>query len=656
MKYIVALVLGFLLISCGGGGGSSSNYTYIKVLDGYIVGANVKDSDNTPVRFIDDNESEYFNQYRFYDKPKGDIHVKGGYFLQSGLENKLYLKVPADTRIITPVVMFLNKHPSTLKSISKALKASEGRLRGDYIKKNNIRVARFAQILYALQIHALSDRFADFLSDVENESDIIVSALRAIEGTSNEQKIKSFILSLKDYKDAKTLESDIYSQKRIMQSEVIVNDTNDGNSNDDGAIYLRGLDVKSVELDGNLALHVKFSEPIENLNDEKKSAITLSKVIHSRVYIDENETVNVSGKSMSVTLRNAIKTEEKSNTYKIHVKGIRSSQNLPLQNKTVILSQAPVSLVLEDVMYVDGKHLKAKFNLPIDSGSAHQNDFLIKSKKSGFTPIDVSVDGENGEILNITLGNTMTKNLGYDFTIKSDNLSSTQGLKLANDVKKEFIAKKSDVINLNEGFNLVNASVNEEQTEITLNFSKVVMSNPTSDMVRISLEKRSKPIDINITQSAQDSALVDVKIQKTEDKMLSFEQNATYLLSVEKQSIFSKDGKRTLGTSYHKTLEVKNYPKVVNSSINSSSINITFNMPMEDINATDVSLEDGNITSLEKVDAAVSGGDSSFSISRKDGKDFNGEIVRVKLKDNIYTKDKKSVLETPYMRDFNLSR
>ncbi len=94
MKYIVALILGFLLISCGGGGGSSSNYTYIKVLDGYIVGANVKDSDNTPVRFIDDNESEYFNQYRFYDKPKGDIHVKGGYFLQGGLENKLYLKVP----------------------------------------------------------------------------------------------------------------------------------------------------------------------------------------------------------------------------------------------------------------------------------------------------------------------------------------------------------------------------------------------------------------------------------------------------------------------------------------------------------------------------------------------------------------------------------
>ncbi len=658
MKYILALVVSAFLISCGGGGGSSSNDVYIKVLDGYIVNADVKDDENTPVRFVSDEKSKYFNYYRFFEKPKGNIHVKGGFFLQGGLKNKFNFTVPADTKIITPVVVFINKYPKTIESLEEALDTSEKHLRRDYIKEDNILIARFAQIIYALSIHGYDmQRFSKFLDNVKNYEGVVLSALRVIEGTSNEKRVKSFILSLDDFNSVSTLEKDIFIQKKIMQQGIVISDESSQGSDDGAPSYLQGLDVKSVDLDGNLALHVEFSEDIENINNDKKSAIKLSKIMHSMVKLDENETANVGGKTISITLQEAIKTDTKSNTYKVHVKNnLRSSQNLPLQNRNIIVSQAPSALVLEDVIYLDSKHLKIRFNLPIDGSTIHTKDFLIKSKKSAFIPVDVSVDEEDNNFLNVILGNVMTKNLGYDFTIKSANLASIDGLNLGVNVKKEFVAKVVNKPDLNEGFNLMSASVNKEQKEITLYFSKVVMSNPTVDMFSVSLDQRSEPIDINITQDAQKSALLDIKVKNLEDKMLSKEQNVTYLLSVEKQTIFSKDGKRTLGASYQKDLEVKNYPKVTNASINSSSINLTFNMPMEDINATKVTLEDGNITSLEKIDAIVSGSDSSFSISRKDEKNFNGEIVRIKLDDTLFSKDKKSVLLEPFVKDFNLSQ
>lgn len=650
MKKFLGLVSIFALsvfIGCGGGGGdsggNSGSVAYpvdVTLLDGYIINATLSDSENTPVQYQNDKKV-----YHFYDTPSGTIKASGGTF-ESGLANKMTFSVSSNTKVITPIVAFLDSYPELKNDIAIALKVSPVYLTRDYIEDNQIQIAKFAQILYAMSIHNLTSQFAKEIEDVKTYEAIAYSAVKVSSGNSHEEAIRNFIYALDDKTDVKTLENDVLSQKKIMQENVSTGDTG-GSSGGDGKVA-SVMSVKEVKPVGNLKLNVTFSEKIVVNTENEKNAFSLRQIIHSIVPLDNNANIEVSAKSLTLPLQNAISTDETTNTYIVKANNnFVSNEGLSLAKDSVQVNPSAKNLVLQKVIFVSSKTLKATFNLPIDTSTVNPGDFSINGRTVTYKPTSIVVDQNDAKTFIVTLGNTLTTNLGYDFVINSENLSATNGTSKLNDGKaqKEFTAKKVEESDLNEGFNILSANVDEDQKKITLNFSKSIMSNPEKSMFSVTLDALQEPIDLNISDNNGTSTTMDIKPSSV---LISPEQNGTsYQLSIAKQSFFSVDGSRTLGSTYEKIFQIENYPKVT-ATLSGRVISITFNMSM-DLNASGVRVTENG------VDANITFGGGGANYTLLNSQDFNVSSTTLTINSGILSTDKKYELDTDFIKDFNSS-
>ncbi len=277
--------------------------------------------------------------------------------------------------------------------------------------------------------------------------------------------------------------------------------------------------------------------------------------------------------------------------------------------------------------------------MPISVGSINQNDFRVKSRDISYEAKNVSINGLDEKTLDVELGNVLALNFGYDFVINSQTLSSTEGKKLKDDkASKEFVAKKENIVQ-NGLFKILKAQVDEEQKSVTVLFSKPIMSDVRKDMFDISYYKYSEPLEINATKGEIES--VNIISSKP---LISYENNKTrYQLKIKKQSFFSLDGGRTLGTTFEKHFKILGYPRI-STNLSGKRININFSIPM-DLNQSQVSVQDN-------------GGEGNVSLrgSRKDyalisHKDYNGTILTIKS--GVMSSDGTWKLSDDYVRDFN---
>lgn len=625
----------------GGGGGSTDKPVDVVLVDGYIINATMSDGNNTPVRYQKENKV-----YHFYDTPKEYIKVSGGTFEESGLENKMSYNVPPTTKVISPIVQFLQQFPDLKKPLAQALKVGEDALLGDFVKDKKLDIAKLAQVIYAMNIHGLSGKFATEVKDVTNVSDILLSAIASASGHSKESEIKSFIFALKNQTDTLTLEQDIYQQKKIMQQNVTIAPPPSNNPSNPTS---NSLSVASVTPEGNLHVKVAFSEKVQVATSAQKGAFTLRQIVKSNIKLDGNQSITVGARSVTLPLKSAIETENANHTYNVKVAtSFVSSTGLILGEKEAVVDVAPSQLALQKVLYVDSKTIKASFNLPLDSSTLSQNDFTVKGTVS-YVASNVTLDPQDDKTIIITLGNTIASNAGYELIVQMEKLASKSGaIKLTSVAKKEFTSTVATQPNLNEGFNLLNASVNKEQNSILLNFSKDIMSLPSKDMFSIRLDALQDPLELNITDNNGTSKMVNIKPAST---LLSPENNNTaYELSIAKQTIFSTDGARTFGATYKKIFQVTNYPKVTSAALSGSSISVKFNIPM-DLNASFVSVTQGG----SETNVNVSGSGTSYSIADANGSDFNSSSTTLTIKQGVQSSDKKSVLDMDFVKDFNSS-
>lgn len=641
MKKVLVFIFALsLFIGCGGGGGGeSAEVAYpvdISLLDGYIIDANISDTQNTPVQY---RSSE--KVYHFYDTPQGTIRANGGTFT-TGLANKMSFSVPANTKVITPVVAFLNDYSNLKDTLANALDVSADDLSKDYIKENKIQIAKFAQIVYAMSIHNLTSKFASEIEDAKTYEAIAYGAVKASSGNSKENEIKNFIYALDDLNSVVSVENDIYSQKKIMQQSATTSETEDNNESGEVASVMSVDEVNPV---GNLKLNVVFSENIVVNTEAQKSAFSLNEITSSNIKLDDNSTMQVSARSITLPLQSAISVDESANTYTIKATNkLLSSEGLSLGVDEVTISPTEENLVLKKVTFVNSKKIEATFNLPINTSTINKSEFSVNSKSISYKPTSVAIDSSDDTVLIVTLGNTLTTNLGYDLVINSDNLSATNGTsKLLNSKATiEFTAKVVQEDNLSEGFNMLSASVDNEQQNITVYFSKSVMSNPQKSMFSVTLDTLQESMDLNISDNNGTSKTVSITPPNV---LLSPEQNASYKLSVAKQSFYSVDGSRTLGSTYSKTFKIENYPTVT-ATLSGKVININFNMSM-DLNSSFIKVSENGTDS----NATLGGSGANYTLTHSE--DFNQSATTLTINSGVLSSDGNYKLEANFIKDFN---
>lgn len=644
LRLFLAFALVGLFMGCGGGGGGGGGNTDtpvdIVLVDDYIIDATVSDGKNTPVRFQADKDV-----YHFYDTPKEFIKVSGGKFKSTNLDNKMSYNVPANTKIISPIVQFINQFPNTKQPLASALNVDEGALARDFLKEQNLNLAKLAQIIYAMNIHGLSSAFATNIKDVKNLSDIMLAATKSANGHSKKQAIDSFIYALQNKRDVLTLEQDVASEKGILQANVS-NTPLPNNPNPQGTSS-NSLKISKVTPEGNLGVKVDFSENVIVNLPSHKNAFTLRQIINSKLKLDKNETISVGANSVTLPLQNAIETENENNSYTVKIdQNFVSNEGVSLGIKSAKIDVAPSVLALQKVTYINNKTIKATFNLPLDSSTLSQSDFTVKGTIS-YEASNVSLDENDDKTVIITLGNTIANDIGYELVVKNERLSSKNGgIKLASMATKEFLSTTSTQTNPNEGFNLINAAVDDTQKKVILTFSKNIMQLPSKDMFHLEADILQEPLELNITDNNGTSNIVDIK---PTSPLLSPENNNTsYELKIAKQTIFSTDGARTFGATYKNIFQVTTYPKVTNASLSGNSINVQFNIPV-DLNASFVTVSQaGSQTQINLLGSAT-----NYSITNANDTDFNTSSTTLTIKQGVMASDKKSVLDMDFVKDFN---
>lgn len=643
---LFAFALFAFFVGCGGGGGGGGGNTDkpvdVVLVDGYIIDATMSDGGNTPVRYQSDK-----NVYHFYDTPKEFIKVSGGKFQYTNLENKMHYYVPPNTKVISPVVQLLHQYPDLKKPLATALRVHESALLRDFVKEKNLPIAKLAQIIYAMSIHGLSDTFANKVKSATNLEGILLSAIAAANGHSKKSTIDSFIYELWSKTDVATLEEDIYQQKRIMQEGILA--PIPPSTNTPSTPQESSLKVSSVAPEGNLHVKVAFSENIIVNTPAQKDAFTLRQIVSSKLKMDENQSISIGAKSVTLPLETAIETENENNTYTININNsFVSNEGVSLGVKSATVDVAPTVLALQKVHFIDNKTIKATFNLPLDSSTLSQGDFLVKGAIS-YEASSVELDPKDDKTLTIKLGNVLANNISYELVVQNERLASkNDGVKLAQIATKEFISSPQTPTNLNEGFNLINAAVDKAQKNIILRFSKNIMAFPSKNMFTIQADILQEPLELNITDNNGTSNMVSIKPSST---LLSPENNNTsYELQIAKQTIFSTDGARTFGATYKKAFQITTYPKVTSASLNGSKIDIKFNIPM-DLNASFISVaQNGSDANIN-----LSGSNTTYTIADANNTDFNASSTKLTIKQGVMSSDKKSVLDMDFIKDFNSS-
>ena len=183
---IAALSIAGLITGCGGGGGSSSsNETTastttetqtsaksVKVVDGYVIGANVCDANN--VCATTDNNGTAIA--KFADTV---LTSKGGYIDVNGnnqiddndiaLPDNFTLKTVAGKSVISPITDLIANGANPAK-LAEILGIDENELYNDPIATNNIELAKAIQIVYALKAENKEDAFIQKINNFTFES------------------------------------------------------------------------------------------------------------------------------------------------------------------------------------------------------------------------------------------------------------------------------------------------------------------------------------------------------------------------------------------------------------------------------------------------------------------------------------------------------
>ncbi len=207
------------------------NNIKVKLLDGYIRDANLSDGDHTPVRFVANEKV-----YRFYDEPKNYIRAVGGRF-ESGLANKMRFEVSPQTRIITPITVFVKDFSNTKYVLKRALEINEQELLGDYIQDNNLKVAKIAQLVYAMYIYNLQSVFAQNIQNSTSLDNVFLMAHESARDHAYEDVLRDFITEVHRQNQVNGLENALFTRKQAMQRAIYPEhntsnpaDTNSSNS------------------------------------------------------------------------------------------------------------------------------------------------------------------------------------------------------------------------------------------------------------------------------------------------------------------------------------------------------------------------------------------------------------------------------------------
>ena len=131
-------------IGCGGGGGGSTPTT-ITAVDGYIVGASLKDSKGVSATEVGSGK------YKFSDTPSYPLTLTGGKYSATGKNFDINLSATSGG-VISPITTFLADDSALLEKLKSAnlgattLKEFEV----DYIDTNNSKLAKLSQLLYVI--------------------------------------------------------------------------------------------------------------------------------------------------------------------------------------------------------------------------------------------------------------------------------------------------------------------------------------------------------------------------------------------------------------------------------------------------------------------------------------------------------------------------
>lgn len=547
IKQIFLLATLTFFIGCGGGGGGGGGQTGIDVVfvDSYIKDANITDSADTPVRYKSDTKL-----YHFYDIPKGKITASGGVIIDSDIKNQMTYKVDAKTRVISPLTHFLHLYPNRNVKLANILKVGVEHLGLDYIRYNLPNLAKFAQIIYALEINGLLEKFEKTLDQVDSLDGALLSANAVSIGHKKKNEIEAFLYAVKNSKDIKNLEIDIKDKKIALvdESTSIYDKPAQTNTNPTQTEF-KGIVVKNALLKDKKTIKIEFSENIK-LNDTGKEAFKFVKANTTDINLSLKDATKItaSGSSVSFELGSALEFKEDT-SYTLEVlDNLKSAYNESPSQKTTSLLKFSENLKLLSTEYLSPKSIRANFNLPLKQSSLSKDDFFISDAKISIKASKVELE-PNGldQSLIISFLNQMKKNGGYDLHIGSENLQSKSDKKLEKDAKQEFIASKN--IGKPEGFYLENAF--SDGDKIIANFSKNVSTNLNLNLFKIRKRVESPSFDMNISFEENSSKLLKLKLTKDDDN-ISFDENTSYKLSIEKQKFFSTDGARTLGQTYTK--------------------------------------------------------------------------------------------------------
>ena len=219
-KYMITVLLLAALSGCSSDGGTSgSTEISVTVVDGYIAQAIVSDANGKVGSYTSNGI------YTFAKNPEGNISVNGGYFEDSYLVNTMSMSAPFNDGVISPVTSFLAKYPALEASVSSALGASQAELMGDYVAENNLQIAKFAQVVYTMNVNGLESGFvADFgtpasLNHIFSTALIVVSASIDPDIQARRASIETFLDDLENYTgDAADIETTLVQQKMLMQN------------------------------------------------------------------------------------------------------------------------------------------------------------------------------------------------------------------------------------------------------------------------------------------------------------------------------------------------------------------------------------------------------------------------------------------------------
>jgi hypothetical protein len=187
---IAALTVAGLITGCGSSGGGSSNNTNnnatnntnnnatnnnanqpaqksVKVVDGYVIGANVCDANNICKTTEANGTATAAFSNTVLTATGGYIDVNGNNQLDTNdinLPNTFSLKTPAGVNVISPITDLIANGANPAK-LAQVLGVSEADLYADPIATNNITLAKAIQIVYALKVE---NKETDFIKKINN--------------------------------------------------------------------------------------------------------------------------------------------------------------------------------------------------------------------------------------------------------------------------------------------------------------------------------------------------------------------------------------------------------------------------------------------------------------------------------------------------------